>query len=616
MPETFSLHLPPGLTLDISTLQFFADAIPHQVWIADAHGHVIYGNKHWYAYTGFMHEKVEDKLWQRVFHPADLTKIQQAWQDALATKTDLRLEARLKSTNGVYCWHMIHGAPQRDAQGRIVLWVGTNIDIDEQKRVEQTLKASEENFRLLAETIPQLVWIAQSNGFVVYINQRFHDYLQVPFEKVRGFGWHLFVHPDDLERVLTIRSRSLETGEPYEAAYRLKQGHTNLHRWFLARALPIRDETGQITKWFGTSTDIDEQKRIEESLRQSQAQVRALIDSSIIGIIVIENDIIIDANDAYLHQTGYTREEVHNRMLKLAMLVPPEEIPRVQQTRQELLAHQQVMPFEGVGLRKDGSRMPLLLGAVTLQLDPLQSIFFLLDDSARKEQEERKDAFISTASHELKTPLTILKMQVHRLKKQRQAPADDTLAFNRIDTQINRLTGLIEELLDVSKINADKMVYAQDVVDLDALIEETTETFQQTSITHTIVVRGATHTTLVGDKERLTQVFINLISNAIKYSPQADTVEIDLDASAEQAIIQVCDHGIGVPPDQRKNIFERFYRAVDPNSKVFPGLGMGLYIAAEIVKRHKGTITVESDAGKGSIFRVTFPLTQQTSLKD
>jgi signal transduction histidine kinase len=122
------------------------------------------------------------------------------------------------------------------------------------------------------------------------------------------------------------------------------------------------------------------------------------------------------------------------------------------------------------------------------------------------------------------------------------------------------------------------------------------------------VVRGEAPHILVGDKGRLEQVFINLLSNAIKYSPDASTVEIEASTFAEIVTIRVCDHGIGIPQEQREKIFERFYRVADLSQRAVPGLGMGLYIVAEIVKQHGGTITVESEGGKGSTFQVTLPL--------
>ena len=148
-------------------------------------------------------------------------------------------------------------------------------------------------------------------------------------------------------------------------------------------------------------------------------------------------------------------------------------------------------------------------------------------------------------------------------------------------------------------------------MDLDELLSEIAEAMHQLQPTHTIMIRGAAKTHLVGDRDRLEQVFTNLLSNAIKYSPAADTVELALGSSAEAITVCVRDHGIGIPREEREKIFERFYRAVDPRTHALPGLGMGLYIVAEIVKDSGGTITVESEIGKGSTFQVTLPLSRQ-----
>jgi signal transduction histidine kinase len=176
-----------------------------------------------------------------------------------------------------------------------------------------------------------------------------------------------------------------------------------------------------------------------------------------------------------------------------------------------------------------------------------------------------------------------------------------------METQSNKVTRLVEELLDVSKIQAGRLEYRQETVDLAVLLQEITETLQQTSPSHTLVVRGTVGISLIGDRDRLGQVFINLISNAIKYAPDAETVEMDLSTSPETVTVRVHDHGLGIPREQRDKIFDRFYRVTDPKQKAIPGLGMGLYIVAEIVKRHGGTITVDSAVGKGSTFTVTLP---------
>src|SRR5207253_2013130 len=138
----------------------------------------------------------------------------------------------------------------------------------------------------------------------------------------------------------------LETSEPYEIEYRLKEGQTGAYRWFLARAMPVRDETGQIVKWFGTCTDIDEQKRTEEALRQSQARINLLMNSSLIGIYVSEEDQIVEANETYLRMTGYTQEDLREGRISWLRMTPPEYIAQTQQARQELEVSHHMTRYE------------------------------------------------------------------------------------------------------------------------------------------------------------------------------------------------------------------------------------------------------------------------------
>ena len=593
-------------------LRALVNAIPHFVWIMRSDGGAAYANRRWCDYTGLSPEQLQGDGWLQLIHPDERPRIQEAWQTAVRTGTPYEVEHRIRQgSTGEYHWFLARGIPYRDAQGAILSWVGTCTDIDEQKRAEQQLRASEQNLRVLAETLPQLVWRIGADGLSDFFNQRFRDYTHASDEQLQGYGWSQFLHPDDAERALAAREHALRTGCPYEVEYRFREGQTGSYRWFLARGVPLRNASGQIVKWFGTSTDIEEQKRTEQALRQSQERVRALMNSSIIGITSVEweGKVIVEANEAFLHMTGYTQEDVRSRMLSRARITPPEDAPLFECAHQELAAHGQHTPFETEVVCKDGSRLPILVGGVLFQDHPRQIVAFVLDNSARKELEQRKDTFISMASHELRNPLTILKLQTTLLHRQlaKQGLQASAPALASIETQINTITRLVDELLDVTKIQAGRLEYQQETVDLDALLQEIADTMQHTHPSHTILVHGAVQTSLVGDPDRLAQVFINLLSNAIKYSPQAQTVEIDLCASEDVVNIRVRDHGLGIPQEQREKIFERFYRAAGPRQKAIPGLGMGLYIVAEIINRHGGTISVDSEVGKGSTFTVTLP---------
>jgi len=595
-------------------LRVLLDAIPQLVWTWRPDGFVDYTNQRLRAYTGMTTEQAQGDGWLQSIHPDDQPRIQARWQSAVQTGWPYEEELRLRhGTTGDYRWFLVRAVPFTDAWGQIVKWFGTSTDIQEQKRAEQQLKASREQLRVLTETVPQLVWtIRAEDGWSDYFNQRFCDYTGATWEQLQGYGWSQFVHPDDYEHTLAVRRHALRTGVPYEVEYRFREGQTGLYRWFLARAMPVRDDSGQIVKWFGTATDIDEQKRTEEALRQSQTRINSLMNSSLIGIFVSEEDRIVEANETYLRMTGYTQEDLRAGSISWLRMTPPEYAAQTQQARQELAVSHHVTRYEKEYLCKDGSRLPVVVGAVALRLDPLQVIGFVLDNSARKELEQRKDAFIGMASHELRTPLTALKLQTALLRRQlaKQGILDSAPALSRMETQLTTTTRLVEEVLDVSKIQEGRLEYLQETVDLDALLREIADTMQQTHPSHTILVHGAVQASLLGDRDRLGQVFTNLLENAIKYSPDAQTVEMALSASEDAVTIRVRDHGLGIPQEQRDKIFERFYRAAGPRQSVIGGLGMGLYIVAEIVKHHGGTITVESAVGKGSTFTVIIPLTR------
>src|SRR5258706_21319 len=466
-------------------VRVLVDAIPQFVWMLRPDGSLEYCNQRWRDYIKMTVEQVHGEGWMQCMHPDDWRRVRAVWQRALQTGRPYEGEMRPRDgTTGEYRWFLDRAVPFTDAQGQIVKWFGTSTDIEEQKRTEQRLKESEENLRVLAETVPQLVWTTGPDNRLDYCNQRYCAYAHATLEQLQGHGWRQFLHPEEAEGVLALRHQTLQTGEPFESECRLRNSQTGAYRWFLARAMPVRDERGQIVKWFGTCTDIEDQKRTEEALRQSQARVRALIDSNIIGITSSdrEEEVLMEANDAWLQMTGYTQEDLDSRTLTRARITVPEDAPLFERAVQELTAQGQHTPFETELVCKDGSRLPILAGGVLFQDDPRQMVSFTLDNSARKELEQRKDAFISIASHELRNPLTILKLQTTLLHRQlaKQGLQASVPALASMETQINTITRLVEELLDVSKIQAGRLQDLQEAVELDALLRESCGTIPQT----------------------------------------------------------------------------------------------------------------------------------------
>jgi signal transduction histidine kinase len=224
--------------------------------------------------------------------------------------------------------------------------------------------------------------------------------------------------------------------------------------------------------------------------------------------------------------------------------------------------------------------------------------------------ERRKDEFISMTSHELKTPVTSLKGFTNVLQRRIIKQGDEqTLHYlARMDVQLNKLTKLISDLLDISRMQSGKLDLQIEPFDLDTFIHETVENLQAAILTHRLLIEGRADARIAGDKDRLEQVFINLITNAVKYSPSAEKVIVRVSRDSEQAIISVQDFGMGIAEAHHQKIFESFYQVTDPEEKTFPGLGIGLHIAHEIVERHSGRIWVESRKGEGATFFVSLPL--------
>lgn len=220
-----------------------------------------------------------------------------------------------------------------------------------------------------------------------------------------------------------------------------------------------------------------------------------------------------------------------------------------------------------------------------------------------------RDEFISVASHELNTPITSLKMYTQVMQRQLKRHSTDVSidSLLKMDTQINKLSLLIGDLLNISKLQHGKLEFVMEALDINELILETVEAIQATEKKHTIVIQGKIKRKIYADRYRMYQVITNLLTNAIKYSPSSEKIIISVEAEKNTTIIRVQDFGIGIELDQQKNIFDQFYRVNSPKEKTYPGLGMGLYIAREIVKRHGGEIHVTSEKGNGSIFTIILP---------
>jgi PAS domain S-box-containing protein len=356
---------------------------------------------------------------------------------------------------------------------------------EELAKRELTISRSERHFRMITEVMPQVVWTARPDGVLDFTNDRWRQYSGSEDPAL----WATFIHPQDVARVTEIWQKAVASGDHYEAEFRLLRKADQTYRWFLVRAQAALDLGGKIERWFGTCTDIQEQK---------------------------------------------------------AAL------------------------------------------------------------AARSE-------FVSIASHELKTPLTSLKLQTQSMRRNFERGKVEAFSIDKVsaliknnEKQVGRLVRLVDDMLDFAKIESGKLSMFKERTDLGELVQEVFERMlEQLEVAEcesTLECTGVFFS--VVDRFRIEQVVINLLTNAMRYG-KGMPVAIRIAANPQEVVISVTDQGIGVAPQHQERIFKRFERAVSASDT--SGLGLGLYISSQIVEAHHGRLSLESELGKGSTFTLGLP---------
>jgi PAS domain S-box-containing protein len=295
-------RLPTGAVSHVA----LTDLVPCVVWTARPDGWIDYANAFWLRFTGLSLEQTYGSGWVEALHPDDRARATDIWSRALDTGEQADVEYRLRRADGAYRWFLARGVPVRDDAGNVVRWFGTLTDIDEQKRLEeehalllireqvarleleralrsrddtlQALAAKEEQYRVLAEVMPQCIWTAGPDGQTDYVNQHWCEYSGLDAAQSLGAGWAEVLHPDDAAGCFAAWTRAVASGGVFEAEYRMRR-RDGAYRWFLGRGLPVRDRAGRVIKWLGTATDIDDRKRavvdLEEAKRVAESANRA-----------------------------------------------------------------------------------------------------------------------------------------------------------------------------------------------------------------------------------------------------------------------------------------------------------------------------------------------------
>jgi PAS domain S-box-containing protein len=396
---------------------------------------------------------------------------------------------------------------------------------------------------------------------------------------------------------------------------------------------PVKNKDGKVTHFVGIQTDVTRRKEAEaalhlerqelenrveqrtKTLKESEEYLESIVQTIRESLLVLDKNLNVLSANPHFYKTFKVSatDTVGKNIFELGR--GQWNIPALRQLLEHVLPNNN--PFEGYEVVADFphiGRKNMLLNAYQIEYESNYKDRILLafeDVTERKEAERRKDDFLGVASHELKTPLTSIKgyLQIAKMTLPDNASPKLGDVITKAEYYSDKLNALIKDLLDVSKIQAGKLEFNKANFDFDKMVHEAVDGIQAANPDYTVTITGQTEQQCHGDKDRLEQVVQNLLTNAIKYSPNVKEVKVHVSQASNFLKLAITDFGVGIEQKDYKKIFERFYR-VDDVQKQYPGMGIGLYVCEQIIKQHEGSLWVESQLGKGSTFSFVVPATK------
>lgn len=482
-------------------------------------------------------------------------------------------------------------------------------EISQSKKIEKALKVSELKYRRLFESAKDGILILDAKtGMILDVNPFLIRLLGFSHKEFLGKKvWELGFFKD----IIASRAKFTELQQKkyirYEDLALKTTDDRRINVEFISNAYQVdHQEVIQCN-----IRDITKRKSIEEALGKSEMSFRAITETA--------KDAIVSANSSgkiiYFNKGaeltfGYTATEALNKPLTILM---PERFHKDHQHgfSRFLTTHKPHIigkTIELTGIKKNGSEFPIELSLASWQVENKGFFTAIIRDiTERKDLQQRKDDFITIAGHELRTPTSAIKLMNQVLQDMLTDNPQALKYLKKIEHQSNIQANLVNDLLTVSKIQTGKLGIRKESFNPQILAQETIENMQETTREHKLAIKGKIYREIFSDKEKIEQVLVNFCSNAIKFSPKGGEIIISLRESKKDVVVGVTDQGIGIPKEYHHGIFKRFYRVYGTGDKLYPGLGMGLYISYKIIKLLNGQIWFESKPGKGSTFYFSLP---------
>ena len=625
-----------------------ADAMPQIVWTSDRDGNATYYNRRWFEYTGMADDQVDATAWSQVTHPDDLPQSLARRAQTLADGSVFEVEYRFRAADGTYRWHLGRAIPIRDEAGDIDFWIGTATDIDDRKRIEEAqrflldaggkLSVSLDwraGLKELAKlAVPQVAdWCAvhllEEDGTIATLALEHADPAKLVFAQELQERYP----PDpanDRGAAAVIRSGESQLVPEIPADAFANAARDEMHeqllrelgiRSFLCVPITAGGETrGAITLVTAESgrryDDSDLRTAEELALRvasvienaqlyeevERRAQAARALETIADGVVLLDNDErILLWNHAAEAMTGLAAADIIGRPAREALPGYADHVVEV-----DVDGRPQTVPLE-----INGRELWLSFSAVRFDEG---TVYAFRDLTEERVLEQMRSDFVATVSHELRTPLAAIYGAAVTLRREDLDLGEEMRGrlLEVVADESDRLAQIVNDVLLASHLDSGQLQLRIETVDA----AKVTETVIDAARTH--LPEGVTLTLkapkrlppVAADEQQLRQVLVNLVENAVKYSPDGGPVQVEVSRGERGVRWAVSDEGLGIPASERRRVFEKFYR-LDPNmTRGIGGTGLGLYICRELVRRLEGRIWVEGRGGKGSTFFVEIPVAE------
>lgn len=497
-----------------------------------------------------------------------------------------------------------------------------NRDVTERELTKKQLTSNEKKFRSMIDNSSDVILINNADLKVQYVSPSVKKILGYDPKKLIGSSLQNFIHPDDFPSVLRGHKLLLTKRHQVDGEYRVKN-KKGQWRWISVYSSNLI-QNQEINGILSNFRDITDEKNTQQQILDTQQELEVILKNIPNGVMVQDSTgSVIYANKEILQILGYKSLEEMIKAPKFDYIykfhlideygkkflienMPGRKALQTKKTTQETIKfiHRQTnearwLTITSTVIYRGHDRSPLVVNVMQ-------------DITEFKNADVRKNEFISMASHELKTPLTTLKVYMHLFSN--FSKLDDikkTEYILKATDQIDKLQQLVSELLDQSTIQQGKLALHLQEIYFDFFIIEFIKIYRETITDFTFLIKGKTDSLVKIDRYRIEQVLANLLANAIKYSQDKKEIIITFSKKGKYIFLSIKDFGLGIPASELDNIFKPYYRVIGKKENTFPGLGMGLYISKDIIAKHGGEIVVDSELGKGTTFTIILPLEEE-----